>query len=467
MNALLSLVPIFLFGAGIFYLFRLRGFCWLHPLRCLRALRTRPETGGISSARALSVALAGTLGVGNIVGVASALWLGGPGAVFWMPVSALVAMLLKYAEITLAMRHRRTLPSKRGTDAPVYAGGAPYYIADGLAARGKPRIGRVTATLFALLCLLNAVTMGGILQVNAVAGAMQEAFSLPPPVVGIAIAALAVIAGIGGARRISALTERLVPVMTVGFLLACLAVIFLRRERIGEALAAVWRDVCTPSGVGGGLFGFFLSRGVRYGVMRGLVSNEAGCGTAPMAHVTADTDSPATQGLFGIIEVFVDTVLLCTVTALAILVSDSGYTAYGADAVRTAQAAFSSVLGHWADGFFALSILCFGVATVLCWAHYGVSAVGYLSTRPAARTVFLAIYAGALVAGALTAPALAWTLADMAIGVMTLLNLAVLLLMHREVAEETERLIPRKKHAPTPKKTHKMGENRPKKGHLP
>ncbi len=439
-NALLSAVPLVLFGTGIFYLFRLRGFCWLRPLSCLRALRTRPTSGGISSGRALTVALAGTLGVGNIVGVASALWLGGPGAVFWMPVSALVVMLLKYAEITLAMRHRRTVTDREGST--THTGGAPYYIADGLTAHGAPRLGKWAAILFSLLCLVNALTMGGVLQVNAVAGAMEKAFSVPALVSGLSIAILSVVVVKGGARRISALTERLVPLMTVGFLLACMAVLWLRRERIGEALTLVWQSVITPEGVGGGALGFTLSRSVRYGVMRGLVSNEAGCGTAPMAHVSVDTDSPATQGLFGILEVLVDTVLLCTVTALAILVSDSGYTAYGDDAVRTAQAAFSSVLGSWADGFFAISILLFGVATVLCWAHYGVSAVTYLSVHPMAKNAFLGVYALSLVAGAVTAPTLAWTLADIAIGLMTLLNLAVLLLMHREVAEETERLIP-------------------------
>ncbi len=439
MNIVLSAVPIMLFGAGIFYMFRLRGFYWLHPVRCLRALRERPREGGISSARALSIALAGTLGVGNIVGVASALWLGGPGAMFWMPVSALVASVLKYAEITLAMRHRRTNAADGG--APAYVGGAPYYIADGLAARGLSRTGRASATVFAVLCLANAVTMGGILQVNAVAGAMEEAFSTPPIVVGVAVAILAVAAALGGARRISALTEKLIPLMTVGFLAACLAVIWLRRERVSDVLSLVWQDVCSPAGVGGGVVGFFLSRGVRYGVMRGLVSNEAGCGTAPMAHVTADTDSPAKQGLFGIIEVFVDTVLLCTVTALAILVSDSGHTAYGDDAVRTAQAAFSSVLGEGADAFFAVSILCFGVATVLCWAHYGVSAVGYLSTKPVIKNTFLGVFAASLVLGSITAPTLAWDLADIAIGLMTIQNLLILVLMRGEVAEETQCLM--------------------------
>ncbi len=438
MDLLLSSVPIFLFGTGFFYIFRLRGFYILHPIRCMRALMGGPRSDGISPYRALTVALAGTLGVGNIVGVASALYLGGPGAILWMLVSALIAMVLKYAEITLAMRHRRSVGGE--ATAKVQAGGAPYYIEDGLAARGKPRLGRWGAVIFSLLCLANAVTMGGILQINAVAGAMESAFSVPPTVVGVGVAVLCVIAVRGGARRISAVTEALVPVMTVGFLLACLAVIILRRERLPEALRAIWTDAFSPVTAGAGVSGFFVSRGIRYGVMRGLVSNEAGCGTAPMAHAAADVDLPARQGTFGLVEVFVDTILLCSVTALAILVSDSGPVAYGTDAVRTAEAAFSSVLGPWAGKLFALSILLFGVATALCWAHYGVVAVGYLTDRPTGSCIFLAVFVASLLLGALTAPTLAWTLADGAIALMTLLNLAVLLLLHREVKAETDRL---------------------------
>lgn len=434
MKILLSAVPILLFGAGLFYILRLRGFYLLHPIRCVRLLFTRRGTGGISPFRALTVALAGTLGVGNIVGVASALYLGGAGAVFWMLVSALVAMILKYAEIVLAVRHRRMTPAGQPH------GGAPYYIRDGLEKAGLPRLGKVLAAVFAALCLVNAVTMGSLLQINAVAGALEESFSLPPLLTGAAVAILAVVTVKGGAKRISALTEKLVPFMTVGFLVACIAVLVLRRQRIPAALSAIWQDAFHPTSAGAGVLGFLLSKGMRYGVMRGLVSNEAGCGTAPIAHAAADTDLPARQGLFGLLEVFVDTVLLCTVTALCILVSDSGATAYGEDAVRTAQAAFTSVLGDFAGGFFAVAILLFGVATVICWAHYGMTCLGYLTDRSVAGTVYVLALAASLVLGAVTAPALAWTLADLAIAVMTLLNLTVLLLMHREVEEETARL---------------------------
>lgn len=434
MSWLLSFVPILLFGVGLFYILYLRGFYLVHPIRCCKHLARHRPAGGISPFRALTVALAGTLGVGNIVGVASALYLGGAGAVFWMTVSALVAMVLKYAEITLAMRHRRV--GSNGT--PI--GGAPYYIEDTLRDRHHPRLGRVLALTFAILCLTNAVTMGGVLQINAVAGAMEEGFAVPPLASGLVLAALCIPVARGGAARLSAWTEKLIPFMTLAFLVASVAVLILRRERLDDALRAIWQEALDPLRMGAGVGGFLLSRGLRYGVMRGLVSNEAGCGTAPMAHASADTDSPATQGIFGLVEVFVDTIVLCTVTALVILVSDSGPNAYGEDAVRTAAAAFASVLGDWASGFFALSILLFGAATILCWAHYGMTATAYLSRRPAAGRLFIAVFALSIVAGSVAAPRLAWTLADTAIALMTILNLVILLLSCREVKSETEAL---------------------------
>ena len=437
-NLLLTATPILLFVVGIYYMLALRGFYLLHPIRCIRLLFGGKREGGISPFRALTVALAGTLGVGNIVGVASALYMGGAGAVLWMLVSALVAMVLKYAEITLALRHRRAHPGGG------FTGGAPYYVEDGLRERGHPRMGRLLAGFFALLCLVNAVTMGSLLQINAAAGAMESGFSVHPLLTGGVVAVLAVVTVLGGAKRISALTEKLVPFMTVGFLAVCVAVLILRRERIPTALVSIWEDAFTPSSMGAGVLGFLTARGIRYGVMRGLVSNEAGCGTAPMAHAAAHTDLPARQGLFGLVEVFVDTVLLCTVTALCILVSDSGPDAFGEDVTHTAQAAFSTVLGEWAGGFFAVSILLFAVATVVSWAHYGMTCVQYLFAprkgRRAAEGIYVVVVAASLAIGALTAPTLAWTVADAAIAVMTLLNLGVLVLLRREVKEETKRL---------------------------
>ncbi|MBE6557408.1 MAG: alanine:cation symporter family protein [Ruminococcaceae bacterium] len=437
MDVLLSSVPVFLFGTGIFYIFKLRGFYLLHPVKALRSVFRRTQASGVSPVKALCMALAGTLGVGNIVGVATALYLGGSGAVFWMIFSALVAMVLKYAEITLAMRHRRYGSSG------LPEGGAPYYIKDGLSRIGHPRTGALLGGIFAVLCLVNTFTMGSMLQANAVAGALEGGFHLPLWVTGVAVALLTVTATRGGVSRIASLTEKIVPFMTAVFLVLCCAVLFLRHDRIGSAVADIFSEAFDLSGVGGGILGFITSSGIKYGVMRGLVSNEAGCGTAPMAHASADTSSPARQGVLGLVEVFVDTVLLCSVTALAILVSDSGPNAFGADGVRTAQAAFSSVLGPWAGVIFAISVFCFGVATILCWAHYGMTSLSAVlrsnsTLLSKGQKLFPLIYGATVIIGALTAPSGVWALADGALAVMTLINLGVLLCMHREVVEETD-----------------------------
>ncbi len=458
-NAFSFLVALFLMAMGLYFLMRLKGFYVFHPMRIWRVLFSRRDSCGISPARALTVALAGTLGVGNIVGVASALLIGGPGSVFWMVLGAMVAMVLKYAEITLAMRHRHDVPGQ--------AAGAHTYIHHAFSTRGLPRFGRRLSAVFLVLCLLNAVTMGGVLQINAAAGALAGAFSLPPILTGLVMAGVLLLLLRGSIvgrscckdtakssdtdrimHRVSALTEWLVPLMTVAFLLGCLSILLLRRERLGEALRAIGTGTFSLRSVGGGMTGWALSRGIRAGIMRGLVSNEAGAGTAPMAHAAADSAFPAYQGVFGLAEVFVDTVLLCTVTALAILVSDTGsvlLSANGAaslsiDAVELARLSFVSVLGAPAGGFFALSILFFAFATVLCWAQYGSVCVSVLFGRhPWAQRVFLFVLALALPVGAVFAPAFAWMLADGVIGLMTLINLVVMLLLRREVTEETER----------------------------
>lgn len=429
-------VPIFLMLAGLFYLFELKGFYLLHPLKTLRPALKRQGTAGISPIRALCMALAGTLGVGNIVGVATALYLGGAGAIFWMIFSALIAMVLKYAEIVLAVRHRRI--NQNGC----FSGGAPFYIEDGFTVRGFPKIGKLFGCIFACLCLLNALTMGSMLQVNAVASALNHSFHLPAWLVGGVLAVLCGLAVKGGVRRISSVTEKLVPLMTLGFLFLCAAVLSLRYERIPDAVTGIVSEAFSSRSMGGGIVGFLTSNGVRYGVMRGLVSNEAGCGTAPMAHASAEVRSPAAQGVLGLVEVFVDTVLLCTVTALTLLVSGSDIASFGEDGVRTAQAAFVSVLGSFSGYVFAISIFFFGFATILCWGHYGMTSMRAMLGRHqkirGAEGLFCLLYALSVWIGALISPGSVWRLADAALGIMTIFNLIVLLMMHREVSEETK-----------------------------
>jgi AGCS family alanine or glycine:cation symporter len=426
------LVPVVLMGSGIGFLCYLRGGPLVHLRTVFRVMTRRETVNGISPFRALTLALAGTLGVGNIVGVASAIAMGGAGAIFWMWVSALVAMILKYAEIVLAVKHRRV--DVKG----VSYGGAMYYIRDVFDQCRASRIGRMLAAVFALLCVMDALSTGCVIQVNAVAKAFEGVFDLPVWVCGVVLTVVCLFLVGRGVSSLSLLTERLVPLMTGGYLLLSAAVLILRAEAIPQALAGIFRDAFTPQSAVGGAFGFLLNRGVRYGTMRGLLSNEAGCGTAPIAHAASNTKSPVEQGFWGLFEVFVDTILLCTVTALVILVEPQVVEAFAGDGVMMTIAAYAAVLGQGAAWFLAVAVLLFGFATVICWSHYGAECIRYLTRRPAAQTVYHIAVCLSVLCGSLLAPDSLWDAADFAIGTMTLINLLVLILARREIQEETE-----------------------------
>ena len=327
-------IPPLLLLVGGFFLLYLRGAPLRFPRRMLRAMTHKNSPDGVSPFRAVTLALAGTLGVGNIVGVANALRVGGAGALFWMWVSALLAMVLKYAEILLAVSHRRTAPD--GT----HTGSAVCYIRD----RFPSRAGTALAAVFGGLTVLDALSMGCVIQVNAVSSALHGTLGLPLPAAGALLLVLSVPVILRPPRAVSALTEYLVPIMSLGYLVLSLAVLILRREAVAPALASVFREAFHPQSAAGGFLGFLTCRALRVGTMRGLLSNEAGCGTAPTAHACAATDSPASQGVWGIFEVFADTILLCTVTALVILVSFPSVKCWGDNAVMMTISAYTGVL---------------------------------------------------------------------------------------------------------------------------
>lgn len=419
-------VPILLMFSGIFYCVKLKFFHFFHPIKVIKSLLSvGDDRNGVSSARAVTLALAGTLGVGNMVGVASAITLGGAGAVFWMWVSALVAMALKYAEIVLAMRHRRFDKGGRPH------GSATYYILDLF--HGNC-VGVVFGGIFAALCILNAVSMGGMIQVNATADAMNGVFGLSPLIVGLVFALTAVFTLKKGTTGILKFTEMLVPFMTVGFIALSLAVIFLRPHSAAAAIDSIFKDAFSLKSGVCGIGGFFTSEALRYGAMRGIVSNEAGCGTAPAAHAVANCKIPARQGVWGIFEVFVDTLLLCTLTAIVILIGGENAT----DDMMLTINSYTSVLGTGAGYFLSVAVLCFGLATVICWGHYGLESVTYFSKKKKATDVFIWAYAAFVVLGAVISADMIWEIADFAIGAMTLINLFVLLVMSGEVREETQ-----------------------------
>jgi AGCS family alanine or glycine:cation symporter len=359
-----------------------------------------------------------------------------------MWVSATVAMLLKYAEIVLALGHRRV-------SADGARGGAMYYMEDAFAGK-RAWIGRLIAGVFAALCLINAFGMGCVVQVNAMSSALNGVSGFPPLLLGLLTALIVFVAGLGGARVISGCTERLVPLMTVGFAVISLIAIGQRAADVPALLGKICTsafapDTATQSALGG-VGGFLLSRALRFGTIRGLLSNEAGCGTSPMAHATADTDDAAAQGCLGIVEVFVDTHVLCTMTALVVLLAWDQVGSLGEAPMLMTLRAYEALLGRGAGIFLAISVLFFGLATLLCWSHYAAEACAYLVGERAKRSGLvrrgcLVLYCAFCAVGAVSAPPSVWTIADFSIGMMTLLNLVVLCRLHREVEERSQKLI--------------------------
>ena len=423
-----GLIPPLLLLVGAYFGIYLRGYPWRAPRRMLSAMRGGGEKGKTSSFRAMMLALAGTLGVGNIVGVANAIAIGGAGAVFWMWISALFAMILKYAEIVLSVSHRRT--GKEGR----YFGGATYYIRDCFVSRRREHLAVIVPIIFSALFVINALSIGCAVQVRAVAETLDDVVGIPTVYSGVLLVLLTLPLLARGTRGISALTEYLVPIMTAGYIVLSVAVLIIKRDVLDDALFSIWQDAFKPESAVGGVSGFLLSRALRVGTMRGLLSNEGGCGTAPTAHAEADAKSPAHQGIWGIFEVFADTIVLCTATALVILVSGVDMTSGG---VMMTVTAYSSVLGGFAEWFFCAAVFCFGYATLLCWGNYGMESVRFLSPKKRWRALYVLAFGFCILFGVRTSYELVWNIGDFCIGTMTVINLVVLLLLRKEVREET------------------------------
>ncbi len=425
-----GMIPFLLLAAGIFFLIYLKGYPFRAPLRMLRAFGRDGGTRGMSPLLSLCMALAGTLGVGNILGVANALSIGGPGAILWMWISSLFAMLLKYAEILLAVRHRR-FHIRKG-----FWGGAYCYIKDHFDQRKQYRAGIFWSALFVVFMALNALSMGCIIQSNATGEAVESALGIDRAWVGLLLLCFTFPFLLKGSRTVARLTGILVPLMSGGYVILCLWMLFLCRASLPSALRMIFADALTPEGIAGGVVGFLTSRALRTGTMRGLLSNEGGCGTAPTAHACADAKSPADQGIWGMVEVFVDTLLLCTLTALAILASGIPIDGGG---MQVALNAFSSVLGDWAGIFLAVAVFSFALGTILCWGSYGRMCLSFLSDRKSLHGLYLSLAALAILSGPAISSHGIWFLADFSITVLTALNLWILLALRHEVKEETEK----------------------------
>ena len=425
-----GVLPVVLIACGVYFFFAVRGFFVCHPAVFFKTLADSSGGNGVSPVKALSVALAGTLGVGNIAGVATAIISGGPGSVFWMWVSAVAAMSVKYAEVALAVHYRRL-------DGGRYRGGAMYYIRDGSPHGRLSRFSPFVAAGFALLCLSNALLTGNMVQVNAAADAASP---IPPVVIGIAFAVLASVIAFGGARRISSFTVALIPFLSAIYVILSLEIIVSNIGCVPRVLTTIITDAFDFSSAVGGVSGFLVNRAIRFGVTRGIFSNEAGCGTAPTAHASADVRSPHHQGCFGIFEVFVDTILLCTMTAIVILIAvETG--SVGGDlsspswdgGIGLSVAAYSSLAGRWAGIVISVSVVLFAFATVLSQCYYGTEALAFFTPSRTLRNAYVVLSAAFIVLGSLLSAPFIWQLADLFVGVMTVVNCVCLIRRRRTV----------------------------------
>lgn len=420
--------PILLILTGIYFSARLNMVKLVAG--ALGRKKGRRKTGKVSPFAAVMMALAGTLGVGNIVGVAGAVSAGGYGAVFWMWASSLCAMALKYAETVLAVSHRRS--DGRGG----FFGGAVYYIRDIFASLGHDRAGSFTAFVFSLLFLFDGFTTGCAVQINAAAKAAESIIGIPAIAVGIAAAVIAFIPAAKGTENVAGLTTFLVPVLSGIYVILSIVVLVIRADRIPYAFSAIFSGAFSTGSAAGGILGFLTSRALRFGTIRGLLSNEAGCGSSPTAHASADTDDPVRQGFLGIFEVFADTIVLCTMTALVIIVNSDVPGVAGETGIMLALRSYSVTLGKWSEYILAASVAVFGLATVVCRAHYGCECIRYFcrgNEKNGFRFIFLALFSAVTVIGSVASADAVLSAADLSIGSMTILNLVVLLLGRKEV----------------------------------
>lgn len=414
-----------LLGTGAFLTVRLRFLPWRRLGYALKSVfgkeARQAGRGGVSPFSALMTTLAATMGTGNIVGVATALAAGGPGALVWMEVSALLGMATVFTESYLAVRYRRRDREGR------WLGGPMYVMEAGLG----PRTGRAMGRLFSLFAVGASLGIGSMTQANAVTDALGSAFALPVRPVGVTVAALAFVGILGGIRSISRITSVLVPVMSLFYLGAGAAVLLGNLDGLLPGLAEMLRCALSPQAVAGGTAGAAL----RWGVARGVFSNEAGLGSAGIAAAAADTDSPVRQGCVSMTGPFFDTVVVCTMTGLAICCSGVLGTVDAAGEPVNGAAltilAFETVLGPMGSRFIAVSIVLFAFSTILGWEYQGEQAFAYL-TRGRGRTAYRAVYALAALWGAEQTLGTVYQFSDLCNALMCLPNLVCLLALHGE-----------------------------------
>ena len=393
--------------------------------------------GAMTPFQAVCTALAATVGTGNIAGVAGAIAIGGPGAVFWMWCSALLGMCTKFAEVTLAVHFRER--NKNGE----LVGGPMYYIKNGLGSRWQ-----FLAVLYSLFGVLTVFGTGNATQVNTIVTAIDSALLatgsglngiLPTLnlIVGVVVAMMVAMVLLGGVKRIGSVTEKLVPFMALFYIVLALGVVVLNYRRFPAVLASIVGGAFDPQAVTGGAIGsVFLS--MQKGVSRGIFSNEAGLGTGSIAHACADTHKPVKQGMFGIFEVFADTIVICTLTAMVILCSGVPVGYGSAAGAELTISGFTATYGGWSSIFTAVALCCFAFSTIIGWGLYGSRCIEFLFHTDKVVGPFLVVYSFVSILGATVDLGLLWSIADTFNGLMSIPNLIALLLLSGTVAKLTK-----------------------------
>ena len=416
---------------------QIRKFSYAIQTTIGRMFRKRNASdGALTPFQAVCTALAATVGTGNIAGVAGAIAIGGPGAVFWMWVSAVLGMCTKFAEVTLAVYYRET--NKEGD----LVGGPMYYIKNGLGKNWQ-----FLAVLFSAFGVLTVFGTGNATQVNTITTAVNSALlscglisegavKTSNLIQGILIAALVALILLGGVKRIGQVTEKLVPFMALLYIVLSVGIILFRIQALPSVIQAIFEGAFKPAAVTGGAVGsLFMS--MKKGVSRGIFSNEAGLGTGSIAHACADTRKPVKQGMFGIFEVFTDTIVICTLTALVILCSQVpvGY-GQAAGAELTIQG-FISVYGNWVSVFTAVAMCCFAFSTILGWGLYGARCIEFLFSEKVIKP-FMVAYSLVAILGATADLGLMWNIAETFNGLMAIPNLIALFLLSGTVVKLTK-----------------------------
>ena len=393
--------------------------------------KTQAKDGSMSPFQAVCTALAGTVGTGNIAGVAGAIALGGPGAIFWMWCSAFLGMCTKFSEVTLAIHFREKNANGE------YVGGPMYYIKNGLSKKWH-----FLAVLYALFGVLTVFGTGNATQVNTIVSSIHSALhnlhitdgtvdERANLIFGIFIAALVAMVLLGGIQRIGQVSEKLVPFMAVLYVILAIGVVILHINRVPAVFAMIFKSAFTPQAATGGIIGsMFLS--MKKGVSRGIFSNEAGLGTGSIAHACADTNNAVHQGMFGIFEVFMDTIVICTLTGLVILLGAPNIVYGQAAGAELTISGFTATYGGWISIFTAIAMCCFAFSTIIGWGLYGSRCIEFLGGEKLVRP-FLVAYSFVSIIGATINLGLLWDIADTFNGLMAIPNLIALLILSGQV----------------------------------